>query len=148
VIDTRVLGGVLVVLAAALSGVIVLLVVRMRASHHRDDETETLALGTRRAIAVRLPTVLNAQSAAERVLSWPPVRVLFVDLTTQWEQLADDAADRRGDSEAGNVAALLQDLVAAVDAENEALATGYDWQSLRPRLTPIMAALDDQLTKP
>ena len=40
---------------------------------------------------------------------------------------------------------LLQDLVTAVDAENEALATGRDWMLLRPRVNEAEQALSTAL---
>ena len=36
---------------------------------------------------------------------------------------------------------LLQEVVTAVDAENEALATGQEWRLLRPRLEDAARAL-------
>ena len=36
---------------------------------------------------------------------------------------------------------LLQELVAAVDAENQALAAGRDWRLLRPRVDQAERAL-------
>nr|BFE71986.1 hypothetical protein GCM10020092_052870 [Actinoplanes digitatis] len=40
---------------------------------------------------------------------------------------------------------LLQDLISGVDAENEALATGREWQLLRPRVEDIVRTLSAAL---
>ena len=52
----------------------------------------------------------------------------------RWDLLAERAPDNQRRNRSGQVRNLLQELIAAVDAENEALATGRDWRLLRPRV--------------
>jgi hypothetical protein len=106
-----------------------------------DTEVSALATETRTTVATRLPPVLTAGDVAERGLSWPPLRAGLVDLVGRWGLLAERAPDdaRRGRSR--QVYGLLQDLIAAVDAENEALATRRDWTLLRPRVVEAERAL-------
>jgi len=47
---------------------------------------------------------------------------------------------------AGGIIAPLQELVAGMDAENQALATGRDWRLLRPRVDQAERALSAVLT--
>jgi hypothetical protein len=69
------------------------------------------------------------------------VRASLVDLARRWGLLADSALDDQRGSRSARVRVLLQELVAAVDAENEALATGRDWKLLRPRVDEARQAL-------
>jgi hypothetical protein len=59
----------------------------------------------------------------------------------RWALLAESAPDGQRRNRTGQVRNLLQELVAAVDAENEALATGRDWRLLRPRVDQAERAL-------
>ena len=59
----------------------------------------------------------------------------------RWELLAERAPEDRRRNWSGQARSLLQELLAAVDTENEALATGRDWRLLRPRVEEIGRAL-------
>jgi hypothetical protein len=65
----------------------------------------------------------------------------MVDLIRRWDLLVERAPDDERSDRAVQVRNLLQELVAAVDAENEALATGRDWRLLRPRVDQAERAL-------
>jgi hypothetical protein len=64
----------------------------------------------------------------------------------RWELLAERAPDDQRRTRSGQVRSLLQELVAAVDAENQALAAGRDWRLLRPRVDQAGRALSAVLT--
>ncbi len=100
---------------------------------------------TRAVTGTQLPSVLTAEDAGQRALSWPPVRAALVDLTRRWGLLAEGAPDDVRRDRAGQVRGLLQELAAAVEAENEALATGRDWRLLRPRVDEAGRALSAAL---
>jgi hypothetical protein len=106
-----------------------------------DAEADALKDDTRTTTSTRLPSVLTAETAGQRALSWPPLRTALVDLMRRWDLLAERAPDDRRRNWSGQIRGLLQELVAAVDAENEALATGRDWTLLRPRVDEIGRAL-------
>jgi hypothetical protein len=89
----------------------------------------------------QLPSVLTAEDAGQRALSWPPLRAALVDLQRRWDLLAGRAPDNERQTRAGQIHSLLQELLAAVDAENQALATGRDWRLLRPRVDETLRAL-------
>jgi hypothetical protein len=59
----------------------------------------------------------------------------------RWDLLAERTPDNQRRNRSGQVRNLLQELVAAMDAENEALATGRDWRLLRPRVDQAERAL-------
>jgi hypothetical protein len=106
-----------------------------------DAEAAALEADTRTATGARLPPVLTAETAGQRALSWPPVRAGLIDLMRRWDLLAERAPDEQRRNRSVQVRSLLQELVAAVDAENEALATGRDWTLLRPRVDQAVRAL-------
>jgi hypothetical protein len=106
-----------------------------------DAQAGGLEADTRTATSTQLPSVLTAETAGQRALSWPPVRAGLVDLIRRWDLLAERAPEDRRRNWSGQVRSLLQELVAAVDAEHEALATGRDWRLLRPRVDEIGRAL-------
>ena len=106
-----------------------------------DTQAGALEADTRTATSTQLPSVLTAETAGQRALSWPPLRAGLVDLTRRWDLLAERAPDDRRRNWSGQTRSLLQELVAAVDAENEALATGRDFRLLRPRVDEIGRAL-------
>jgi hypothetical protein len=106
-----------------------------------DAQAAALEQDTRTATGTQLPPVLTAEDAGQRALSWPPLRAALVDLMHRWELLVERAPDERRRSWSGQVHSLLQELVAAVDAENQALATGRDWRLLRPRVDQAERAL-------
>jgi hypothetical protein len=94
-----------------------------------------------------LPPVLTAEDAGQRALSWPPLRAALVELLRRWDLLAERAPDNQRQQRSGQVRSLLQELIAAVDAENEALATGRDWRLLRPRVDHAWRALSAVLAR-
>ncbi len=106
-----------------------------------DTQAGALEADTRTATSTQLPSVLTAETAGQRALSWPPLRAGLVDLIRRWDLLAERAPDDRRRNWSGQTRSLLQELVAAVDAENEALATGRDLRLLRPRVDEIGRAL-------
>jgi hypothetical protein len=59
----------------------------------------------------------------------------------RWDLLVERAPDDGRRNWSGQVRSLLQELVAAVDGENQALATGRDWRLLRPRVDQAERAL-------
>ena len=106
-----------------------------------DAEAGALEQDTRAVTSTQLPSVLTAETAGQRALSWPPLRAGLIDLMRRWDLLAERASDDRRRGRSTRIRGLLQELVAAVDAENEALATGRDWRLLRPRVDQAGQAL-------
>jgi hypothetical protein len=139
--------GWLLLLLVVVVGVLlaVLLVSRSRRTAAWQLEAANLAAADRGLIATRLPQVLSTRDASARALAWPPVRAGLTDAAARWGLLADQAPDEPYRGSAGRVSLMLQDLVAAVDAENEALGTGRDWRQLSPRVDEIVGALDAAL---
>jgi hypothetical protein len=137
--------GWLVLLALFTALVGVLLVKRSRRFGTWDAESHGLAGETRTVTGVRLPPVLTTPDAARRGLAWPPVRDDLAASRARWAALLERAPDGERQAYASQVARMLQDLVIAVDAENEAIAAGRDWGMLRPRVNAIIAALSAAL---
>jgi hypothetical protein len=133
----------LILLIAALIGGLVTWRSRRKAVWQAD--ADALAADSRAVVGARVPAVLAATTATDRALSWPPVRADLSDLAARWGLLAERAPDEEQRRRSGQVGLLLQDLVAAVDAENEALATGRDWSLLRPRVDDIVRTLSAAL---
>jgi cbb3-type cytochrome oxidase subunit 3 len=129
----------LILLIVALAGGWLLWRSRKRSAW--DTEAAALEQDIRTATGTRLPPVLTAEDAGQRALSWPPLRVALIELLRRWDLLAERAPDNQRRNRTGQVRSLLQELVAAVDAENEALATGRDWRLLRPRVDQAERAL-------
>jgi hypothetical protein len=117
------------------------LIWRSRRRSAWDAQATALEDDTRTTTGIRLPPVLTAEDAGQRALSWPPLRTELVELMRRWALLAERAPDGQRRNRTGQVRNLLQELVAAVDAENEALATGRDWRLLRPRAAQAERAL-------
>lgn len=126
-------------LAAALAGGI--LVWRSRVKAAWDEEAGTLARDTQAIVATRLPPVLTGVTTRQRSMSWPPLRTDLMTLLRRWQQLAERATGDGRKSWSAEVGGLVRELVAAVDAENAALADGRDWRLLRPRLNDLERAL-------
>jgi hypothetical protein len=133
----------LIALVAALIGG--LLIWRARRRSAWDTEATTLEADTRTAVTTRLPPVLTAQTAGQRALTWPPLRAGLMDLVGRWDLLAQRAPGELRRNRALQLRGLVQDLVAAVDAENEALASGRDSTLLRPRVEEAERALSAAL---
>ena len=106
-----------------------------------DAQAAALEDDTRTATGTQLPPVLTAEDSGQRALSWPPVRAALADLMRRWDLLAERAPDDERRNRTGQIRNLLQELVDAVDAENQALATGRDWRLLRPRVDQAERAL-------
>jgi hypothetical protein len=117
------------------------LIWRSRKRSAWDAQAAALEQDTRTTTGTQLPSVLTAVDAGQRALSWPPLRAELVELMRRWDLLGERAPDDQRRSRAGQIRGLLQELVAAVDAENEALATGRDWRLLRPRVDQADRAL-------
>jgi hypothetical protein len=117
------------------------LLVRSRRKSAWDSKAAALEADTRTTTSTQLPPILTAETAGERALSWPPLRAALSDLIRRWELLAERAPDDRRRTRTGQVRSLLQELVAAVDAENQALAAGRDWRLLRPQVDQAGRAL-------
>ena len=117
------------------------LLLRSRKRSAWDAQAAALEADTRTATGTQLPPVLTADEAGQRALSWPPLRAELVELMRRWDLLAERAPDDQRRNRTRQVRSLLQELVAAVDAENEALATGRDWRLLRPRVDQAEQAL-------
>jgi hypothetical protein len=114
---------------------------RSRRKSARDREAAALEADTRTVTGTQLPAVLTAETAGQRALSWPPLRAALSDLMRRWDLLAERAPDDQRRNRTGQIRNLLQELVAAVDAENQALAAGRDWRLLRPRVDQAGQAL-------
>jgi hypothetical protein len=121
------------------------LIWRSRRKAAWDGEADALEMETRTATSTQLPSVLTAETPGQRALSWPPLRSGLIDLMRRWDLLADRAFDDQRRNRSVRIRNLLQELVAAVDAENEALATGRDWRLLRPRVDQVGQALSAML---
>ena len=89
--------------------------------------------------------MLTTQAVAERGLAWSPLRTDLLMLAARWNALAESATGEERRNRALLVRGLLQDLIAAVDAENDAIATGQDWRLLRPRVNEAERGLADAL---
>ena len=141
-------GGWLLILALVALAILVavLLVNRSRRTAAWQTEAVNLASAGRNLIATRLPAVLSAREAADRALAWPPVRGDLTEMSARWAALAGRATDDYHRDSAGQISVMFQDLVSAVDAENQALATGRDWRVLSPQVDEIVRALDTALT--
>jgi hypothetical protein len=118
-----------------------LLVYRSQRKSAWDTEARALEAETRSVTATRLPTVLTATTSGQRGLTWPPVRANLVDLADRWNGLTERASGEPRRNWSLQISGLLQDLIAAVDAENEALAVGRDWTLQRPRVNQAEQAL-------
>jgi hypothetical protein len=106
-----------------------------------DAEARALESETRTATATRLPPVLTTTSIGQRGLAWPPLRAGLADLMSRWNALAERASGETRRNWSLRISGLLQELIAAVDAENEALAAGRDWMPLRLRVNQAEQAL-------
>ena len=131
------------ILLAVLVAVLIAAVVIWRSHRNSawDAEAAALEADTRTTTSTQLPPVLTAETVGQRALSWPPLRTGLLDLIGRWDLLAERASDDRRRTRSVQVRSLLQELVAAVDAENDALAAGRDWRLLRPRVDEAGRAL-------
>jgi hypothetical protein len=123
-----------------------LLVSRSQRRSAWDTEARALESETRTIAATRLPPVLSTTTTGRRSLVWPPVRADLTDAQSRWNALTDRASGEARQNWSLRVAGLLQELITAVDAENEALATGQDWTMARARVDQAGRALIAILT--
>jgi hypothetical protein len=114
---------------------------RSRRKSAWDVRADALEQDTRTATSTQLPPVLTAETAGQRALLWPALRAALADLVRRWDLLAEGAPDDQRQRRSGQIRRLLQELLAALDAESEALATGRDWRLLRPRVDEAGRAL-------
>jgi hypothetical protein len=138
----------LIALIAALAGLGAWLIARSRRKTAWDAEADALVADTHRVTGSHLPTVLTATDPGQRALSWPPLRAALMDLIRRWDLLVQGASDEPRRDQAVQIRGGLQDLVAALDAENQAMATGRDWRLLRPQVDEAQRALSFALTGP
>ena len=136
---------ILFIAAAAIGG---MLIWRSRHMSAWDTEAAALEEPTRAATAIRLPPVLTTETAGQRGLGWPPLRAELTDLIARWDVLAQRASGERRRNWALQIRNLLRNLVNAVDAENEAMASGRDWTLLRPRVNEAERELAAALAVP
>jgi hypothetical protein len=109
-----------------------------------DTEAATLVAGTDATVA-QLPPVLATTTTAQRALTWPPLRAALVDLMDHWGALAQQESDDHRRMWCLQLRGLIQDLVLAEDAENEAMAFHDDWRLLRPRTAAAEQMLSSTL---
>lgn len=113
-----------------------------RTRHGSDWDVEaTTLVGITTDGLNRMPPVLITTTIAERALVWPPLRDDFGTLMGDWDVLGGRTADEERRAWAIEVRTRLQELVAAVDQENEVLAADREWRLLRPRLAAAEEAL-------
>jgi hypothetical protein len=122
------------------------LIARSRRTSTWDAEAATLSAETRMITESRLLTILGMHEAGRRDLAWPPVRDDLTGLSVRWGGLGSQSADAARQARARELAVLLRDLAVAVDAENQALATGREWQLLRPQVEQILDAIEATMT--
>ncbi|MEV8503575.1 hypothetical protein AB0368_01950 [Actinoplanes sp. NPDC051475] len=123
-----------------------MLVYRSQQRSAWDTEARALESETRAFVSTRLPPLLSTTTVDRRGLSWPPVRAGLADLVVSWNALTARASGEDRRTWSLRVSALLEDLIAAVDAENDALAAGRDRMLLRSRVDRAEQALAAVLT--
>ena len=106
-----------------------------------DAQADALETDSRTITGTQLPSVLTAEDAGQRALSWPPLRTGLVDLMGRWDLLAEHAPDDQRRSWSGQTRHLLQELLAAVDAENRRRQPDVTGDSYGPRVDEIDRAL-------
>ncbi|MBW6433633.1 hypothetical protein KZ829_07730 [Actinoplanes hulinensis] len=126
----------------------VLLISRSRRTATWDAEAGTLSAETRMVTEARLTPVLASADPVQRANTWPRVRADLAALIAGWGRLSTQPSDAARQARATGIAVLLRDLTAAVDAENEALASGRDWRVLRPQIEEILDGLDAAINPP
>jgi hypothetical protein len=122
------------------------LIARSKRTSTWDAEAGALSAETRMITESRLLTVLGMRESERRGLAWPPVRDDLTGLSVRWGALGSQSTDGARQARARELAVLLRDLAVAVDAENEALATGREWQLLRPQVEQILDTIEATMT--
>ena len=69
------------------------LLLRSRRKAAWDREAAALEADTRATTSTQLPSVLTAETAGERALTWPPLRAALSDLIGRWDLLAERSPD-------------------------------------------------------
>jgi hypothetical protein len=128
----------LILMIGLLTGGLVIWQTRNRSDW--DAEATTL-VGATTAELNRLPAVLITATPGERALVWPPVRDDLGNLIGSWHDVASRTADETRRGWAIEVRTRLQDLIFAMDQENEVLAANREWRLLRPRVAAAEQAL-------
>ncbi|GGN77138.1 hypothetical protein GCM10010112_49970 [Actinoplanes lobatus] len=126
----------------------VLLISRSRRTATWDADAGTLSAETRMVTEARLTPVLASADPVQRANTWPRVRADLAALIAGWGRLSTQPSDAARQARATGITVLLRDLTAAVDAENEALASGRDWRVLRPQIEEILDGLDAAINPP
>jgi hypothetical protein len=119
----------------------VLLLYRSQRRSAWDSEARALGSETRAEVGPPLSSVLIAGRAGPRGLTWPPLRASLTDLVSRWNDLVERAHSDERRTWSAQISALLQNLVAAVDAENEAMVLGEDWTVVRPHVRQTLQSL-------
>ncbi|BEL03818.1 hypothetical protein Q0Z83_020090 [Actinoplanes sichuanensis] len=122
------------------------LIARSKRTSTWDSEAASLSAETRMITESRLLSILGMREAERRGLAWPPVRDDLTGLSVRWGALGAQNIDGARQARARELAVLLRDLAVAVDAENEALATGREWQLLRPQVEQILDTIEATMT--
>jgi hypothetical protein len=122
------------------------LIARSRRTSTWDAEAGVLSAETRTITESRLLSVLGTGEAERRGVAWPPVRDDLTGLSVRWGALGAQNIDGARQARARELAVLLRDLAVAVDAENEALATGREWRLLRPQVEQILDTIEAAMT--
>ncbi|MEU4159087.1 hypothetical protein [Actinoplanes sp. NPDC026670] len=122
------------------------LIARSKRTSSWDAEAAALSAETRMITESRLLSILGMREAERRGLAWPPVRDDLTGLSVRWGALGAQNIDGARQARARELAVLLRDLAVAVDAENEALATGREWQLLRPQVEQILDTIEATMT--
>jgi len=136
----------LVLVAALIVGG--LMVYRSQQRSAWDTEARALESETRAVATIRLPPVLNTTTVGRRGLAWPPVRAGLIDVRSHWDALTERASGEGRRAWSSRISELLQELIAAVEAENEAMAVGGNWMLVRPRVDRVEQAIAAVLTVP
>jgi hypothetical protein len=119
----------------------VVLIGRSRRAAGWRAESAALADETRTFLDTRVVPVLARRATAERDAGWPPIRDGLAGLEARWAALSTRAPETAGQAAAAEPAGLIQDLVTAVEAENDARATGSDWGPARAEVDATLDAL-------
>jgi hypothetical protein len=122
------------------------LIARSRRTSTWDAEAATLSAETRMLTESRVLSILAMREPDRRALAWPPVRDDLTSLSVRWGALGGQSVDGARQAKANGLSTLLRDLAVAVDAENEAVATGREWQLLRPQIELLLDTIEVTLT--
>ena len=134
-------------LIAALAVAAGLLIARTRRRSKWTALVTSLASDTRLAVTVQLPQLLAQVNAQVRDLSWTPLEAQLATLIERWKAVTATAPDDQGRRRSEEIDRLLNDLIVAVRAENDALVRGMDWTLLRPRIDADLSSLMPLLTE-